>query len=324
VRKSLLALLSCCAVVTLVCPVIAVDEALTQTTTGVQPPQAAAVTVDSDYRLAEEDVLRMDVWGEPQLTNMQMQITPGGMINVPYIGEMKAAGLTQFDLTTNIAKAFVDKQILIDPSIQITLLTMHRPTVRVWGAVQRPGEIYFKEGDKLMDAVAGAGSYISDTAWLEKATLTRKESKQPINIDLKKMVDGDLSQNFELQKGDTIYIPTEDYENKFYVMGQVMRPGIYDLKDNTTVLSAVNLAGGPTERGVLRSTVIVRGDPKNPQRVDCDLTRLLDKADLTQDVILQPGDVVMVPESKKPNWNKISQVLNSLLSLSYLRRYGLF
>ncbi|MEN6415609.1 MAG: hypothetical protein ABFD49_03615, partial [Armatimonadota bacterium] len=42
-----------------------------------QPP-AASVSVDADYRIAEEDILRMDVWGEQQLTNMQMQVTPGG------------------------------------------------------------------------------------------------------------------------------------------------------------------------------------------------------------------------------------------------------
>jgi polysaccharide export outer membrane protein len=280
------------------------------------------VDVPSDYLIAEEDILRLDVWGEPQLSNMQMQVTPDGKINVPYIGEMQAKGLTQFKLTQKIVKEFVERDILINPSVQITLVQIHQPTVRVWGAVNRPGEVVFKEGDRVMDAVAGAGSYVMDNAWLEKATLTHKGSTESINIDLKKMTHGDMSQNYELQKGDTIYIPTEDYQNKFYVLGQVYRPGLYPLKDNTTVMSAISLAGGPTQRGVMRSTVVVRGDPQKPERVQCNLTSLIDKADVSQDITLQPGDVVYVPETKTPDVNKIASVISALVNLSWLRRNG--
>ncbi|MEN6583104.1 MAG: polysaccharide biosynthesis/export family protein [Armatimonadota bacterium] len=280
--------------------------------------------VDVDYRIAEEDVLRLDVWGEEALSGMQMQVTPGGKINVPYLGEMQASGLTQQELTDNIVKALEKNEIIADAKVQITLIQIHRPTVRVYGAVNRPGEVEFKDGDKILDALAGAGSYQADNAWLEQCTVTHKDSDKPITIDIKKMIAGDLTQNFQLQKGDTIYIPPADYRNKFYVLGQVYRPGIYDLKDKTSVLSAVSLAGGPTERGVLRSTVVVRGDPAKPERVPCDLTKLFDKADLKQDIILQPGDVVIVPESKRPDWGKISQILGSLTSISAIRRYGLF
>ena len=280
-----------------------------------------AADVSPDYLIAEEDILRMDVWGEPQLSNMQMQVTPDGKINVPYIGEIQAKGLTQSKLTQNIAQAFIDKDILIHPSVQITLMQIHQPTVRVWGAVNRPGEVTFKEGDRVLDAVAGAGSYIIDNAWLEKATLTR--DKDVIPIDLKKLTQGkDLSQNIELQKGDTIYIPTEDYQNKFYVLGQVYRPGIYSLKDNTTVMSAISLAGGATDRGVMRSTVVVRGDLQKPERVQCDLVKLIDKGDKSQDIELQPGDVVYVPETKTPDMNKIASFISTLVNLSWLRRNG--
>ncbi|MEN6357166.1 MAG: polysaccharide biosynthesis/export family protein [Armatimonadota bacterium] len=290
-------------------------------------PAKVATDVPADYKIAEEDVLRMDVWGEQQLSNLEMQVTPDGKVNVPYIGEMQAKGKTQQELTQEIAKEFEKRDILINPQIQISLINIHKPTVRVWGAVNRPGEVQYKDGDRVMDAVAGAGSYIIDNSWLEKATLTRKDPETgkwvSLPIDLKKMVSGgDLTQNYELQKGDTIYIPTEDYQNKFYVLGQVMRPGIYDLKDNTTVLSAIGLAGGATERGKLRSTVVVRGDPSKPERVKCNLTNLFDKGDLTQDIVLQPGDVVVVPETKTPDMNKIASIISSVINLSWLRKNG--
>jgi len=278
---------------------------------------------DPNYRLLEEDVLRIDVWGEPQLTNQQTQVTPDGKINVAFVGEMQAAGLTQAELSANVTKKLEEAGILANAKVQVTILSLHRPTCKVLGQVQRPGEVTFKEGDTVLEAIAQAGSYMAD-AWLENASLTRKGSDKRIPINLRKLLDGDLSLNYELQKGDTIYIPPENYQNKVYVLGFVARPGIYSIKDKTTVLSAISLAGGPMERGALRSTVVVRGDPAKPQRVPCNIAQLIDKGDFSQDVVLQSGDVVIVPETKKPDWSKISSILGTVLNLSYLRRYGLF
>ena len=56
---------------------------------GTQPVAA----VDKDYRIVEEDILRIDVWGEPQLSNLEMQVTPDGKITVPYVGDIQAPDL---------------------------------------------------------------------------------------------------------------------------------------------------------------------------------------------------------------------------------------
>jgi len=283
-------------------------------------PTSAAPT---DYRIAPEDVLQIDVWGEPDLEKIQVQVTPDGKIHVPYIGPMHVQGKTQQQVANDIAEAFVKEELLVSPKVNITLLSMHRPTVRVLGQVGRPGLVEFKEGDTIMEAIAQAGSYTAD-AYLEKATLTRKDSTEPIPVDLKALFyKGDMSQNLKLEKGDTIYIP-EDTVNKYYVLGEVMRPGLFQLRENVTVLSAVMAAGGPTPRGKMKGTMLIRGDIKNPQKVPVNLAELIDKGDVKQDIPLEPGDVVYVPESNKPDWNKVSTFLSALISVGYLRRYGLF
>lgn len=303
-------------------PVVALESIPQNVERQTQLPAAAGV--DANYRLTEEDVLRLDVWNEQQLTNPQLQVTPDGKVNVAFIGPVQAAGLTQAELAASIAKKLEEAGIIENAKLQITLISVHRPMCRVLGAVGRPGEVVFKDGDTIMDAIAQAGSY-QEVAWLERATLTHRGADKPIPIDLRKMFNfGDLSQNYDLQKGDTIYVPPETYENKIYVLGFVAHPGIYPIKENTTVLAALGLAGGPNERGSVRSTVVVRGDPAKPQRVKCDLTRLFDKADLSQDLVLKPGDVVLVPETKKPDWGKVGQLLSTITNIGYLRRYGLF
>lgn len=277
-----------------------------------------------DYRLAAEDVIQIDVWGEPEMSRIQVQVTPDGKITVPFIGSINAEGKTQQELIDEIAQAYVDADILVSPKISIRLMVMHRPKVYVLGKVNRPGIVEFKEGDTVMEAIAQAGSYRED-ALLTRATLTKRDSSiPPIEIDLKALfLDGDLSQNRKLEDGDTIHIP-EDTVNKYYVLGEVMRPSMYVLRDNTTVLSAVLTAGGPTPRGRMKHTMLIRGSAENPEKIPVNIAKLVDTGDVSEDIELKPGDVVYVPETSSPDWSKISSFLNALISVGYLRRYGIF
>ena len=280
------------------------------------------IVVPTDYLIAPDDLLQMDVWGEPELKT-QVQVTPDGNINVPFIGPVKAQGKTQKQLADEIGKLYVDREFLVSPNVNITLVRIHKPMIRVLGQVGRPGVIEFEDGDTVMEAIAQAGSY-TESALLEDVTLTRKDSTEPIHLDLKALFHkGDMSQNLKLEKGDTIYIP-EDTINKYYVLGEVLRPGLFKLNDNVTVLSAISGAGGPTPKAKLKSTMLIRGDIKKKKKVVVNVANLISKGDIKEDMEIKAGDVVYVPESNKPDWNKISSFLNVLTSVSYFRRYNLF
>lgn len=277
----------------------------------------------SDYVLAPDDVVVMNIWQEKDLSNKEMQITSQGNITVPYINDViKAAGLTSPELADRIAAEYVKADILKDPKVEIALIKRHEMFVMVFGQVTRSGAIPFKEGYTITSAIAQAGSYTA-SAQLENATLTRKGTDKPVPIDLRKLYrDGDRSQDLLLQEGDVIHIP-EDTVNRYYVLGEVRSPGLYFLKDNASVLSAVSQAGGPTERGSLKGTMVVRGDAKTPQRINVDLNKLA-KGNVAEDVKLLPGDVIYVPETSKPDWSKISQIINVITSVGLIRRYGIF
>jgi hypothetical protein len=69
--------------------------------------------------------------------------------------------------------------------------------------------------------------------------------------------------------------------------------------------------------------VVIRGgiDPSKPsERIKLDLGKFIGKADLTQNIKLEPGDVVYVPETTKPDWSKVSQIISALFNSSYLFR----
>lgn len=284
------------------------------TTAPASIPTTAPIS-DPNYRIMVDDVLRLDVWGEPQLTGPQMAVTPSGTVSMPFLGEISVVGLTQTEVAKIVATKLQEAEILADARVQISLVTMHRPQFRILGAVQRPGSFEFKDGDTILDAIAQGGSY-SEDAMLESASLTRKE--ETIKINLRELLAGDLTKNYKLQNGDALYVPHEDYKNKFYVMGQVYKPGAYSLKDKTDVLTAIFLAGGQLPRASVKNTVVVR----DGSRLKVDIGRLYDKGDMSQNIALQTGDIVIVPETKALDWGKISQMIGTVVNVLYLRRLG--
>jgi len=301
-----------------VIPPASPGEAVVQTAT--QPPSASgAVQPDApadDYQLQEEDVIRIFVLGEPELTAEQV-VDPKGSINVPLLGSMRVAGLTKVQLTDELVRGF--SKYLVEPKVQVLLAQFRRPKVYVVGHVNRPGSFDFRPGDRVMEAIAQGGSF-TQAAYLAGATLTHQGSKDSIPLDMHKLFfEGDMSQNMPLRDGDTIYVP-EDVKNRFFVLGEVNRPGRYELKEGVCVMDAISEAGGVSERGSARSTYIVRGDAKNSQRIKVDVAKFLKSADVSQNIALKPGDLVYVPESKKPDWAKLGNMLNLIVNSSYLAR----
>ena len=271
----------------------------------------------ADYTMVAEDILIMNVFGEPQLSQLRLVVGPDGNVTVPVVGVIKAEGLTPDQLGQEIAKGLKEKKWLKDPQVQMLLIEVHRPKVSVTGNLNRPGAYDFKDGDTVTQAIASAGSYMESAA-LDKATLTRKTG-EVVNIDLYKLYfKGDMTQNLTLRNGDTIYVP-EDTVRKIYVLGEVQRPGQYPLKENMTALSAVSLAGGPIQdRGKLKGTMVIRGDPAKPERIAVNITKMIGTGDLSQDVALKPGDVVYVPKSSKPSLRDVADILSVLSSFRYV------
>lgn len=288
------------------------------------PAPAPSPAPGANYLVAPDDVLQLSVWGEPQMQGLYLQVTPEGTVNAPVVGSIPAAGRTVSQIRDDIARKFVEMDYLREPTVQLTVYTVHKMRVRVLGQVQRPGLQLMRDGDRLDQAIADAGSFIPDSAGLAKTTITRIGESEPIKVDLAAFYnDGDLSQNLTLKDGDTVYIP-EDTENRFYVMGYVQQPRMFPLKPTTTVTEAISQAGGPIKRGALGRTVVIRKaeDGKPAERISVDVAQILETGDTTKDIRLQPGDVVLVPETKSPDIGNIGQILNALFNVSYLSRIG--
>ena len=116
------------------------------------PPAAAQ---DGDYLLGSSDKVRVTVYGEPTLSG-EFFVTGSGMVSLPLIGEVKAAGLSLRQFQDAVQKSLSDGY-LKEPRVSAEVLTF-RPFY-ILGEVTKPGTYPYTSGLTVMNAVATAGGY---------------------------------------------------------------------------------------------------------------------------------------------------------------------
>jgi protein involved in polysaccharide export with SLBB domain len=88
----------------------------------------------------------------------------------------------------------------------------------------------------------------------------------------------------------------ESRSKKFYVYGEVLKPGTYFLEDNMTVLKAISTAGGFTKYGSSSRVKVLRPKPGAAGYETIKTNMKLIMNGLSKDVVLEPGDIVQVEE----------------------------
>ena len=110
------------------------------------------------YKMGAGDRLKVTVYQEEDLSG-EFEIDSRGFISLPYIQEVKATGYSARELSDNIAKTFISKQILRDPRVSVEVLN-YRPFY-IHGEVNEGGEFPYKANMDVRNAVATAWLYLS-------------------------------------------------------------------------------------------------------------------------------------------------------------------
>ncbi len=251
--------------------------------------QSAAQT---DYVVGPQDVLSISLFDQQDLGG-RYPVDADGTFTFPLVGRVKAGGLTLRQLEAELKKLLMDG-FFKDPQLAVGVEQYRSQKLHIVGEVRSPGT-YSLTGDmSLIEAIARAGSTLP-TASGEALIVRAKTGRAPAGpilpnaddaevqtVDLKALQSGSLGRNIALRDGDTIFVPPAE---TIYVFGQVRSPGAYQIQKNTTVLQALSLAAGVTERGATGRIKIVRVEKGKTVEV----------AALLTDVV-RPGDTIMVPE----------------------------
>ncbi len=246
-----------------------------------------------DYTIGARDVLSITVFGEPDVSGRYI-VDGEGTLDFRWIGRITVGGLTLRALEDLLVKRLSDGY-LVSPQVSVEVEQYRSQSVYVMGEVRNPGAVSITGDLHLLDVLGKAGSLTSAAGSV--ITISRPRGArttdgpvlpgagtdvETIRVNVKDLQSGKSEQDIALRDGDTIYVQKAA---TFYVTGYVRAPGPYTLDGDTTVLQALSLAGGVTERGAanrVRITRIVDGKTREirPKMTD----------------LVQPGDTLYVPQ----------------------------
>ena len=168
-------------------------------------PKIGGPEASSDYVIGADDMLRISVWKEPELSE-QLPVRPDGKISMPLLNDIPAAGLTPLALKDSITEKL--KKYIADPRVTVVVTAMNSRRIFVTGEVAHSGAIALLPGMTILQALSSAG--FTQFANLKGIYLLRMENgrqvKMPFNY--KEVVKGrHPEQNILLQRGDTVVVP---------------------------------------------------------------------------------------------------------------------
>lgn len=247
----------------------------------------------TDYVIRSLDTLQITVWNQSDLRT-KYTVEPDGNITFPFVGRIKAAGLTQLELAAELRKRLADG-FFRDPQVTVTVDQPSTGRIFVFGSVTAPGAYPLTSHMTLLEALARAGygnaseAVIVRTKGASGPVLPEENtSSETIKVNLREferdVQNGSLARNVILMDGDTVFVPRTD-PNRIFITGEVRAPGAYSVPEGTTVLQALTLAGGVTENASLGRARIIRLVDGKRQTIRAE-----------PNVIVKPGDTITVPE----------------------------
>jgi len=159
---------------------------------GVMSPAAGYA---QDFTISNGDLLKITVYENDDLTTSTL-VSPDGMINFPFIGDVKVAGLTVHEAEKTIA-ALLAKGYIKDPHVTV-LISETRNMVYVTGEVQKPGAYKLDSATTVIMAIALAGG-LTEKAAPRRTKITRKVDGKQSSIS--------ADMNDPVQPGDVISVP---------------------------------------------------------------------------------------------------------------------
>ena len=175
-------------------------------TSATPAPAVVADTIDPEYKIGPQDVLRIDVWKEPDISRT-IPVRPDGKISLPLLNDVQAAGFTAMQLAGALREGLA--KYLTSPQVTVTVSEINSRRVYLTGEVNHPGALPLLPGMTVLQALSSAGGF-TQFAKLKNIYVMRTENgkqvKHPFNY--KEVVKGNLAeQNIPLQPGDVIVIP---------------------------------------------------------------------------------------------------------------------
>jgi polysaccharide export outer membrane protein len=248
-----------------------------------------AATSGPAYTIGPGDVLTVDVYDNPDMKGLYT-VSPEGFIVFPLLERVEVAGLDASAVKDRLTQ-LLEQDYLYNPIVNVTVSEHRSRKVKIMGNVAKPGIYYLDAPTSFFEILTRAGGVKQFGIGLKgyvNRTLEGSQQDTRLSVDLHQLLtEGREEVNLLLQDGDVIYVPEiQDAGAFIHVVGEVRSPGKFPFQEGMTVLKAITLAGGATQKAAQRNTVIKRMQENRVQEIKT-----------TSDTLLEPDDIVDVPLS---------------------------
>lgn len=239
---------------------------------------AATANAAGEYMLGTGDLVRVTVYDHADLTT-ETRVNAEGSILFPLVGEVAVAGRTASEASGRIAKALEIGGFIRKPQVNLVVVEFKGQEVSVLGQVNRPGKFPLQKASRLAEVLALAGGVTVNGADSLILISTRDGNSTRREIDLVALFqEGVQELNLPISNEDILYVPRE---SRYYIYGEVQRPGSFRLEKNMTLVQGLSVGGGLTSRGTQKGIKIMRRSADGGMReIDAKLADLLQKDDV--------------------------------------------
>lgn len=266
------------------------------------PGRPATSPSSERYRIGPGDVLEVRVYKLPDLSRESLRVEESGTIRMPLINEdIPAACRTEGELAKDIASRYLT--MMRNPQVDVFIKEYQSRPVAVIGAVNAPGRFQLQRRIRLLDLLSFAGGpaeraggniqVVHSTAYpsCDPASAGRTDSLGINVFKLRDTLAGNARSNPYVRPGDVITV--HEFE-QIYVIGNVIRPSGFPLKEKITLSQAIAMAGGTLpDSATDRVHLLRQKSDGTKQDFVVDLKAINKRR--APDVVLQPNDIVEVP-----------------------------
>lgn len=241
-----------------------------------------------EYRVGIQDVLSFNVNDLESVSRDSVTVESDGTVELPLIGRFPVKGLALRAIEEEVKRRLVDGGYHLRPSVSVTVKDYRSQMINVIGEVRQPGPYELKGSVTIMQALGQAGHFTADAGTFIEimsggvegpdGVLTAPQVSRVERID----IEHGRANHIRLKHGDTIRVPKTA---TFFVTGNVRSPGEYSMRPNLTVIQAITLGGGYTEKASTKGIKIER--IVNGKAV---------KVKVKESDLVQPGDTISVPQ----------------------------
>ncbi|MDX8392390.1 MAG: FG-GAP-like repeat-containing protein [Mariprofundaceae bacterium] len=283
-----------------------------------------------EYRIGPDDELSVVLWQAGKPTQNKLKVQPDGTVSLPYFEAAHIAGMTAREVDDFMTRELA--RYLRHPRVDVHVEKKNSKRVRVFGIGQglqsspTGGTIYLQGRETLVDLMSSLGAPAKD-ADFSRIRLVRNGKTTVLNVQ-RAIRQSDQSQNAVLDDGDTVVIPSlDEAKRQIYVLGEVKNPGAVSYTGDFHFLDAVSKSGGFTSDAYYPDIRVVRADREVPEIYAVAFDRLLKQGDLTQNMLLEDKDIIIIPADPIANWNRfvrkllptVSNITSTITEVNALR-----